>query len=610
MIIRLLNGHSLTAKDSFQAERLGLNLSERQSTASLTVSDKAPVISVGDWMKWDNGPGAGIVWRVKTIDDQIDRKTRTLTLEHTILQLKDRIMFGEVKPSDISGGSGNPSAQQAMQYILNRQSDWIYGGIEYSVSNPYSFNGDDLYAAMETVSSSLEDCIWEYDFSTYPFKLYIRQMGNTLASEMRMDRNIRTMRKTVDRSRMYTRFYPIGKNNLHIDGDYVSQNEALYGIVCKVETDQSKASKAELLRWANERIARHAEPAVTVTISGLELEEATGEPLDSFTIGKMCRVPLPEFSTTITERVKTLAYSDIVTDPMNVTVTLANELQDVATIINQQNSAGGRGGRTAAKDAEEDHAWIVDTTEKVELVAEAVAGKDGDHADWSRVAQLTVDGNGIDARVTYAEGEIVTQSTRITQTETAITAEVTRATGAEGALGSRVTQTADAITAEVTRATGAEGTLSSQISVHSDQIGLVVTKKNGVDVVNAASIVMGINSQDKTSSSYVDISANYINLTGYVTASDLQATNATISNLTSGASTAASLKAHLLAADTGFTYQNDSVSWKSKSIRWCTLSSEYYFLIASGSGSTTPFATKQGRVVTAYSEETIYYMGK
>lgn len=55
------------------------------------------------------------------------------------------------------------------------------------------------------------------------------------------------------------------------------------------------------------------------------------------------------------------------------------------------------------------------------------------------------------------------------------------------------------------------------------KIGMVVTERDGQNIVNAASIVAGINSQDKTSSSYVDISADYINLTGYVTATALDA---------------------------------------------------------------------------------------
>ena len=481
----LLNGHSLTPKERFQPEGMGLQLSERQSTATLTLSPSAPVLGVDNWVMAESGPGAGIVWRVKTVDEQVDRQTRTITLEHCINTLRDRIMFGEITTKMIAGNSASTvSARTAAAYVLGKQSDWKLGDFAYSVSNPYSFNGDDLFSALETISSSLKDCIWEYSFASYPFTLHIRQKDSAVRSEMRMDRNIRTLKKTIDRSRMYTRIYPIGKNNVHIDGEYLSKNENLYGTVSKVETDQS-LTKDKLRAWAQERLDAHCEPSVTVTISGLELAESTGESLDSFVIGKICRVPLPELSTVITERVTKLSYPDVVKDPENVTITLANEIVDVATILKQQNASGGRSGRTAAKNAEEDHAWIVDTTEKVELVAEAVAGKDGDGANWSRVATLTVDGNGIDARVVKAEGEIVTHTSQIKQTE-------------------------DAITQEVTDRTRVDSQLAGRISVQAGKISLVVEEKQGQNVIKAASIVTAINNEGSS----VSISADHVTISG------------------------------------------------------------------------------------------------
>ena len=444
----LLSGHSLTAAGKFQPERVSVNLSERGSTATVTLPEGAPALSVGDWVQDEKGPAAGIVWRVRTIDTQYDRETRTVQLEHAINTLRDRVMFGEVKSSDISGSSADPTAQQAVSYILNRQSDWTLGTFDYgSVTNPYSFNGDDLFSALETVSASLADCVWEYDFSSYPFTISIRQADSNVRSEMRTDRNIRTLKQTVDRSRMYTRFYPIGKNNLHITGEYVSRNENLYGVISKVEADQSLETEAELTAWANERLSRHAEPAVTVTISGLDLAEATGESLDSFVIGKKCRVPLPEYGTTITERVVKLAYTDTVNEPMSVTVTLANELTDVASILREQSSRSGRSGRAGAKNAEEDHAWFVDTTDHVAMVAEAVAGKDEQgNPNWSRVSEIIVSGDGIYSAVTAAESEIVQAQSQIEQNEREIRATVS---AAQSQIYTAIQQTASNILAEL-----------------------------------------------------------------------------------------------------------------------------------------------------------------
>lgn len=79
-MIKLLNGHSLTEKARFQPESMPMVLNERQSTATITVGPAAPEIKVGDWLQDMDEPGAGIVWRVKTVDTQYETKTRTLRL--------------------------------------------------------------------------------------------------------------------------------------------------------------------------------------------------------------------------------------------------------------------------------------------------------------------------------------------------------------------------------------------------------------------------------------------------------------------------------------------------------------------------------------------------
>ena len=405
MISVLTNG-SVNVRKQFRAERFALNLAERQSTATITIGPDAASVGVGDWLRDEEGPGAGIVWRVKSIDTDYATDTRTLQCEHLIMSLRDRIMFGEVKPGDMAGkpGAANCTAAQAAAYILKQCPDWTLGTMGFSKSAPYNFNGDDLYSALETVSSSLLSAWWSYDFSSYPFKVSIMPQATEVTCEMRMDRNIRTLRRTVDRSRMFTRFYPIGKNNMHIKGNYVSKNENLYGVVSKVETDGAKDTEAKLTAWANEKLNNHAEPIVTVSISGLELSEATGEDLDKLTLGTVCRVPLPEYDTVITERITKLSWSDKIRDRQSVTITLANQVEDVATIINNIQKSGGGGARTAAKKEEEDHAWFVDTTDHVSMVAEAVAGEGADK-DWSRVAEVVVDGQGVHQRVTKAQGD-------------------------------------------------------------------------------------------------------------------------------------------------------------------------------------------------------------
>ena len=150
----------------------------------------------------------------------------------------------------------------------------------------------------------------------------------------------------------------------------------------------------------------------------------------------------------------------------------------------------------------------------------------------------------------------------ITQTASAIRSEVN---ASNSQIYSSISQTASAIRTEVENT--ASG-LNSSITQNAERIALVVEQDSqGNDKIKTASIVAGINDQ---TGSFVKIQAAKINLTGYVTVSELNATNATISNLTSGATTASTLKANLLSASTGFNYQGHSVGYHSITINGVT----------------------------------------
>ena len=484
-MIKLLDGHSLTEKERFKAESMSLTLNQRNSTARMTIGPEAPEIKVGEWLQDMDEPGAGIVWRVKTIDDQRETQTRTLVLEHAIKTLGDILMYGEIKPSDMGGGT-TCTAEQAITYILGKQSDWVLGTCSYSVSNPYNFNGDDLFSALETVSGSLQKCWWSYDFSSYPFTISFAPVTETVGVVLRECRNVQTAKITIDRQPMFTRFYPTGKNNLKLDGDYVSRNENVYGRKDKQETDQSKTTKAELLRWANERIENHCEPAVTVTVNAIDLSEGTGEPLDHIVLGAMCDMPLREYNTTITETITQINYPDKIREPEVATVTLANIQEDVASIIARMMKSSGRSVKTDAKNGEEDHAWIENTNEHVTLIAEGLIGKDsqGNPVDWSRISQLGVDGDGIHGKVVAIDGDLILAQTAIEANE-------------------------ESIRLEAERATEAEGTLTGNLEVSAGKINQVVTAVGADGEVTAASICLAINESGE-SSAVIDASKIYL----------------------------------------------------------------------------------------------------
>jgi hypothetical protein len=353
-----LIGHSLTRGAWFEPESNPTILTERTSTATVVLGPDGPDLSLDDWIL-DTVPEGVIVWRVKSVRHMIDEKTRHVELEHVIQTLDDIYLFEPDPEPEEPGDEGEEeeepeeiTAREAVEYILSKQSVWTLGDFEYTVSNAYEFQKETLLDALENVSETLDDAVWAYDFSVFPFVLHIRKRNTAVACEMRGGRNLSTMQRTVNRGSMYTRFYPIGAGGLRLPGEYVSKNENLYGRRDKVETDSSKTTEESLLAWANGRLRRHCEPEVNISISGLELSAETGEALDQLKLNRVCRCPLPEFGTTIEEKITKLQWRDRKKEPEAVQVTLCNNTEDVASILRKEKRNGTSGKAGAEQSAQ------------------------------------------------------------------------------------------------------------------------------------------------------------------------------------------------------------------------------------------------------------------
>ena len=484
----LLSGHSLTPAKKVPVEAMSLSLKERESSASMTPADMEG-IGVNSWLRDETAPGAGIVWRVKSIREVFQTRTPSVELEHIINTLRDRILFGEVKPGTITGNSKSTTctAEQAVRYILRQQGDWVLGSFSFgNVANPYKFDGDSLYDALESVTNTLPEAMWTYDMSVYPFRLNIVKKPTAVESEMRAGRNIRTITKTIDKSGMYTRFYPIGAEDRKLpNGGYVEKNTELYGIACKVDTDQSLRTESELRAWANERLNLHAEPTVTIEVEGLELAAATGESLDKLELMRICRMPLAEFNTTIQERIVALNYPDKVKQPESVKVTLTNNRQDLTKILADAIKRGGKGARTSTRKAAEDLAWFEDTNDHVAMCAKGIIGTDAaGNPNWVRLSEIIVDGSGIHQQVQSVQKDVVIASTRIDQNEYAIQMEASQRVSADTQMQGKLTVTAN-------------------------RVGMVVGTKNGKDFIKAAEICVAINDAGE-SEAIIDAQKVYI----------------------------------------------------------------------------------------------------
>ena len=574
------------------------------SRASMTLGEEDLPVQMHDLVELYGQNGSLGIFRVNSIATTY-KKQRQIQLSHALDVFSDALLPGDM--------TFTGTVAEALAQIVAGQTANI-GGVPFwrlgdcADTAPYVLDVEYTNAmqCLTDLAGREEDYCFAFDFARFPWVLNFVPRDDTVMSEFRLPRNVESCQVTLDDSELCTRLYlsidtevedGTGKKTetTHETHDY-AQGQALWGIVSKTAGIRAEEvpNKAE---WISRYFARHGTPGVQINISGLELNRLTGEPLDEMRLGRMCRVALPDYEAVFAERIVGLAYPDILRAPARVTVSLANKRQDAGGAFSGLRDKAESTEKKSEKNTKEiqrtNYSLIATdrhVTEQGELLHAAGIEIDP-HGVWlfakeegalgTMQADLRVQKDRITAevtRATAAEGEL---SGRLTVEADRITAEVTRASEAEGALSGRLTVEADKINAEVTRAKAAENTLSGRITVQADKVALVVEEKDGQNVVNAASIVGGINSQE---GSYVKIRANTINLDGYVTVSDLNATNANITNLTNGTTTATWVKANMftgvnmetvnLSAPATVTLKGRTCSWT-----YITIDGTSYFVL-------------------------------
>lgn len=386
-MIHLITPHSLERTGiPLRINSMSLDMKERESTASLTLDDREGISNkqiTGMWFYDDEDPGAGMVWRARSLSESLHTKTPVVQLEHIISTLKDTIIFDEVTPATITGDKNakTVSAKAAINYILNRQEtkDWKLYSFDPSyeeISQGYSFEGDTLYDALVTVCSTLEGCWWQYDTNHYPFRLYILNHTTMPWADtmLRAGRNMRTISVTTDKSGMYTRFWPVGKDDLHLTSspnyknDYILSSKAsTYGVIDHTETDATLETASDLAAFARARLRKHSAPVVKIEVEGLELQKATMTPEDKIVLGGLCEIVIGETGKKYEEKIIGKSYPDKMNTPEIVKITLSNQQDDVAKIIAQEKKKTAKGSRVQARQSKQTREILYNTVKEVRV---------------------------------------------------------------------------------------------------------------------------------------------------------------------------------------------------------------------------------------------------
>lgn len=402
--------------------------------------------------------------------------SRTLSLEHAIATLDDSLTDED---ETLSGGM-----KAIMQAILAHQSvaHWQVGQVDdtktdYSISTGYS----SCLQVLQEVAKQAENCYLAFDQSSYPWTVSLLRLPDGVKSECRITRNIEDVSVSFDDSSLCTRVYSSQLEGGHMDADTVST----WGIVSQAIQLDDKETQAKNTEIAQTYLEENKNPAVSVEIGAIRLAEITGEPLDSFSLGYLCRVALPEWGIAMDERVITMGFSDLVGDPMRVRLTLSSK-QDNASVALAMIT---KTTRQLTKTVVEQHKHITETDQELLLHADRISAV-------AREINLKAD-----------SAEVTILSERVSRAEIDI----------------------DGVNATIT--------------LKADQ---KTVNEQGERLTAAEILIDGANSRIEAQAEEIDLKADKITLNGYVKMTEFEALQASISNLTTGLQRAGWIKAENL----------------------------------------------------------------
>ena len=282
-----------------------------------------------------------------------------------------------------------------------------------------------------------------------------------------------------------------------------------------------------LLQKTWESLKTQNKPAISIegTVADLYRLGYADQPIKLHDIAQVEVLPIGYKS-----RIQIIRMTVDLLDPSATTLTIGSYIPNIIYIERRtnQNATGGRGGGGGGNKNKETNTWR-------EYVTKMKAYEDGTGMYIKAVQN----------DIKHQEKEIAIQEGRIEVLYDQITLEVKDRRDADNVLSSKITQTAKEIRLEVNQA---KNNLQAQITVNAEAITSKVSKGAIASTIN------------QTAQS-VRIQASKINLDGYVTAKDLEATNAAINNLKSGITTATSLKTSMLTASS-FVFGGNSVLWR------------------------------------------------
>src|SRR5690606_5090660 len=264
----------------------------------------------------------------------------TYQCEHVLGTLLDDILF-----QYHTIGNLGVYTRDVLTYILSKQTvqRWRLGTVEFSHQFEYNWENESLLGALFSVPKPfVDEYMWTWDTTTYPWTLNLVRPSNEVQAVVRYGTNMQGIERTIDPSNVVTRIYGLGygegvnqltfaeinggKPYLDAEPEYIEK----YGLMQTVFVDRRFEYPETLMARCQALLNELKHPRITYTVQASELYALTKDPIDKFRTGAMVRVIDKEIGEDVTFRVLNVRKQDVIGQPGNVEIEIANRPQDIA----------------------------------------------------------------------------------------------------------------------------------------------------------------------------------------------------------------------------------------------------------------------------------------
>lgn len=274
--------------------------------------------------------------------------TGDVDLEHSAAILGDAIIPGE---GTYSGTCAEvlTAMLENQTTLINGQKPWVLGTCAKSASIEYAYDCNNILSAMtEVVGDEKDGYALEFDDTHgFPWRVNVVSVETSASCEGRLSRNLESVSVSISDDEFCTRIYCKSLPEPHyIDGPTVG----VWGIITKTITAGEGVTTESLQSYITRYLEDHKNPRNSIEINGVDLATATGEDLDSFRIGRLFRLALPDYGVKMEERILVRSITDVYGDPRGVRLTLASNIRDTAEdLVRLDNTVTGGSSQNSTK---------------------------------------------------------------------------------------------------------------------------------------------------------------------------------------------------------------------------------------------------------------------